>query len=96
MSKFVLSFRSSNGQAADPNEEAAWREWFASIGSSIVDPGNRVGEARPVGDCGTDTSISGYTLVTADDLDGAIALAKGCPGLSHGGGVEIGQIIDMT
>jgi hypothetical protein len=95
MSKFVLSFRSSNGQAADPSEEAAWGEWFASIGSSIVDPGNRVGETRPVGDCGTDTSISGYTLVTADDLDGAFALAKGCPGLRHGGGVEIGQIVDM-
>jgi hypothetical protein len=34
----------------------------------------------------------GYTLVTADDLDAAVALARGCPFLQHDGGVEVGEL----
>jgi hypothetical protein len=96
MSKYVLSFRSSKNRTPDSGEEAAWGAWFQSIGASIANPGNRVGESSPLGNSGNDTVLSGYTLVNAEDLEAAVALAKGCPGLQHGGGVEVGAIIDMA
>ena len=43
MSRFVLSFRSSTAQEADPSEEAAWGDWFASIGDSMVERSLPVG-----------------------------------------------------
>jgi hypothetical protein len=36
--------------------------------------------------------LGGYTLVTADDLEAAVALAKGHPLLRQGGGVEVGEL----
>lgn len=76
MARFVLSFRSVRNRTPDSAEEAAWGDWFQSIGANIVDPGNRVGDARALGNCGTDTALGGYTLVTADDLKAAVALAR--------------------
>jgi hypothetical protein len=96
MSKFVLTFRSPKNRTLDSAGEAAWGDWFQTIGASIADAGNRVGEASPIGNCGTDTALGGYMLVNADDLEAAVKLAKGCPGLRQGGGVEIGSIVDMT
>jgi len=34
--------------------------------------------------------------VTAEDIDGAAALAEGCPALRLGGGVEIGAVPEFT
>jgi hypothetical protein len=33
-------------------------------------------------------------VVDAADFDAAVEVAKGCPGLSHGGGVEVGEAIE--
>jgi hypothetical protein len=95
MPKFVLSFRAPKIRTLNQAEEAAWGEWFGKIGPDIADFGNRVGEASPVGDCGADTALGGYTLINAEDLEAAVAIAKGCPGLQQGGGVEVGTIIEM-
>jgi hypothetical protein len=39
--------------------------------------------------------ITGFTLVTADDLAAATELARGCPGLTHGVSVEVGELVEM-
>lgn len=95
MSKFVFSFRAPKSRTLTPSQEAAWGEWFGTIGARITDFGNRVGDTSPLGNCGTDTTLGGYTLIEAEDLEAAVALAKGCPGLQHGGGVEVGSVIEM-
>ncbi len=95
MSKFVLSFRAPKSRTLTAAQEAAWGEWFGQIRGRIADFGNRVGEASPLGNVGADTTLGGYTVIDADDLESAVALAKGCPGLQHGGGVEVGAIVDM-
>jgi hypothetical protein len=95
MSKFVLSFRVPKARALAAEEEAAWGEWFGKIGPSIADFGSRVGETSTLGEVGTESVLAGYSLVEADSLEAAVVLAKGCPGLQQGGGVEVGTIIDM-
>jgi hypothetical protein len=38
--------------------------------------------------------LTGYILLTADSLDSAAELAKGCPILQAGGKVEVGETFD--
>ncbi len=96
MSNYVLSFRSKSDQAPDPEQEAAWGRWFGEIGASIVDFGNRVGRATTLGETAPSTVLAGYMLIKADSYDAAVALAQGCPGLAHGGAVEVGETVPMN
>lgn len=73
--------------------------WFEQMGAAVVDGGAPVGTSKTVSgtgvaDDGGANPLSGYTIVSADDMDGAIALAKGCPILSHGS-VEVAPIMQM-
>jgi hypothetical protein len=98
MSKYVFVFRNDPNRAATAGEEEAWTKWFGELGGAVTDFGNRVSRARMVGAsvAGTDAdALSGYVVVTADSLDSAVALAKGCPGLQAGGRVEVGEILEM-
>lgn len=95
MANYVLSFRTQPERTVGPDEEAEWGQWFQQIGPSIVDFGQRVGRVSALGAGGADgDTLGGYIVVTASDLEEAVALAKGCPGLRHGGGVEVGEAID--
>jgi hypothetical protein len=90
---FVLTYRNLIGYAPSPESTAAWMAWFDSMREQLVDRGKPVTDRSCLGDCTTDrTQLGGYTLISADDLDGALAIAKGCPHLDRGGGVEIGQL----
>lgn len=94
MSNYVMTFRGARDRVPTPEAEAEWSAWFAQIGPSIVDFGNRVARATSVGSQTSQTVLSGYMVITADDLESAVTVANGCPGLHHGGGVEVGEIID--
>ena len=95
MGKYVFSFRGQSDRMPTADDEAAWGRWFEQIGSSIADFGNRVGQAQVVGAGPSADTLTGYVLVNADSLEAAAALAEGCPGIRHGGGVEVGAIVEM-
>lgn len=92
MSSYVVTFRSPKGRVPSAEEEAAWMSWLGTIGSSIRDFGHRVGSARLLGVRADDADVlSGYVVIDAVSLDAAADLVAGCPGLGHGGSVEIGE-----
>ena len=62
-----------------PANVEALTAWFAGMGANRVDPGHGVTEAGSLGNIGEGTRIGGYLFVTADDLQTARAVAKGCP-----------------
>ena len=94
MAHYVLTFRGQPGRTPTSEEEARWPAWFGQIGASITDMGNRVGRARSVGYHGErDDALAGYVVVTAADLDAAVAIAHGCPVLQQGGSLEVGEIV---
>jgi hypothetical protein len=75
---------------------AAWTAWFESMGPDLVDIGKPGGESTVVGDCGGDVRpLGGYSLIRADDLAAATSVAKGCPFVGLGGGVELGLLVDL-
>jgi hypothetical protein len=79
----------------------AWTSWFGSLGDAVVDGGNPTGASKTVGAGGATTDggganpVSGYSLISADSLDAAATLAKGCPILDAGGTVEVAEAIEM-
>lgn len=99
MPKFVFTYRSakSDDASARPEDLAAWQAFLNDvIGPNVVDPGFPVLEPSTVlGAAGESTRLGGYSIVTADDLDTALSMAKHCPTLSRGGGVEVGVLADL-
>jgi hypothetical protein len=96
MSNYVLSFRGRSDRTPSADEESAWGQWFQEISSTIVDFGHRVGRVSALGNSTREDVLAGYVVINADDLDAAVAVAKGCPGLQSGGLVEVGETVDMA
>ena len=86
---------------AGEKEMAAWGAWFESIGAAIKQPGNPVGMSKTVtsggvADDGGANPVSGYSVVSADSIDAACDMAKGCPMVTDGSGsVEVAEVIEM-
>lgn len=100
MPNYIIGYH-GGGQPSDPAEGEkvmkAWMSWFEKIGPSVVDGGNPVGASKTiaangsVSDGGGANPLTGYSVLKADNLDAAVALAKGCPILASGGSVEVGE-----
>ncbi len=101
MPNFIFAYH--GGNVPETPEEgakvmAAWEKWFGDLGQAVVDPGNPVGlsktvTAAKVTDDGGANPLSGYSIVTADTIESAVNMAKGCPMVADGSGsVEVAEI----
>src|SRR4051794_36906052 len=101
MSKFVFVYHApmTPADAAPPSPEemeqvmGAWMGWAGKVGDGMVDFGTPLaGGARVTAD-GTvspsERQVVGYTILEADSMDAALALAKEHPHLQMPGGCEI-------
>ena len=71
---------------------AQWNDWGTKVGDGLVDFGTPLANGTRVTPGGTSPSsrdVVGYTLIEADNLDAAVALAKVHPHLNMPGGCEI-------
>jgi YCII-related domain len=97
MTTFLFSYRMPKGFVPGKTDSvAAWAAWFEELGNSVNERGNPVFESASLGNCGANTQLGGYSLITAEDLDTALSLAKGCPALAEGAGVEVGVITEVN
>jgi hypothetical protein len=93
MPDFVLTYRTPKDYARTTETSAAWYSWFEGMGDQLVELGRPVIERVALGESNPQrTELGGYSIVSAQDLEAAVAMAKGCPGLNVGGGVEVGQL----
>jgi hypothetical protein len=79
-----------------PEVTHAWRAWFEEMSTQLVDAGKPISESTALGHCGPDTRPGGYSIVSADSLEDALTLAKGCPSLADGAGVEVGELAPFS
>jgi hypothetical protein len=104
MPNYLLAYH--GGGMPETEEEgarvmAAWGDWMGRVGAAMVDGGNPVGQAATVGsdgsrsDGGGPNPVSGYSVISADTLDAAVAMVAGCPVLASGGSVEICETFDV-
>jgi hypothetical protein len=96
MPSYLYVYRSPHELQPDPEAASAWQSWFGEISENIVDFGNPVfGNRHALGHDGCETVISGYSVVSAADIETAARLAQGCPLLQRGGGVEIAELTPL-
>jgi len=77
-----------------------FRAWQEKFQENLVDMGGRLGAGRLVTESAADGPfvevkelVGGYMIVSAQSLDEAITVARGCPGLVRpGSGVEVIEI----
>jgi hypothetical protein len=93
MPKFVFTYRHPAGYTPSSESAPAWMAWFEGMGDHLVDLGQPAVARTALGNCESGrTELGGYSIVQADDLEAAAAIAKGCPHLERGGGVEVGEL----
>ena len=98
MANFVLIFHGGSmpeGEAEGAAVMAAWTAWFTKLGSAVVDQGNPISNHRTIAPDGSvsepASDVSGYSIISADSLEEAVALAKGCPVLVGGASLEVAE-----
>jgi hypothetical protein len=97
MSEYVFSFRVPSDYAPHAGTPAEWQAWFGGLGSALMDVGNAVTGYASLGEVGgSDSRMVGYSVVSAEDMESALALAKDCPALRVGGGVEVGPVMEVV
>ena len=99
MTDYLLLY--SGGSMPETEEEQktvmdAWNTWMGQIGSALKDGGNPFTPASKtisadgsVGDGDGGGSASGYSILSADSLDAATEMAKGCPVLQGGAKITV-------
>ncbi|MGB2016816.1 MAG: hypothetical protein ACPHWV_05635 [Candidatus Puniceispirillum sp.] len=104
MPKFLFAYH--GGKMPETEAEIAavmqrWRDWMDGLGDALLDPGNPVGMSKIVSidgiaDDGGANPVSGYSLVMADDMNAALAMAAGCPMVTQGhGSIEVAETHNM-
>jgi hypothetical protein len=105
MTKFVLLY--TGGGMPESEEEnaavmAAWGAWYGELGEAVVDGGNPFGAAKSIGGNGkvndggvSSPAITGYTIISADSLDAAMAKVQKHPHLNYGGQVSVYETFEM-
>lgn len=100
MSTFVFVYHAptppADAEPPSPEQMEAvmgeWSAWAGTVGDGMVDVGAPLASGVRVTAEGTSPStreVSGYSIIEADDVDAALALAKDHPHLRMPGGCEI-------
>ena len=101
MKNFVVIYHApasfmEQAQNATPEEMQkgmkAWMEWAAKCGDALVDFGAPLAGGQKLSTSGSspsDKDVAGYSILQAEDMDGAKALLQGHPHLEWTAGCEI-------
>ena len=106
MGKYLFAYHGGAAPDTESPDEVQrimglWNAWYGELGDAIVDGGAPIMVARTVQADGSVTDggganpLTGYTIVTAESLDAAAAMASGCPIRESGGSIEVAELIDM-
>jgi len=98
MANYLLLY-SGGGMAASEAEQKAimaeWGQWFGSLGDALVDGGSPFQGAKSISTGGhvsegpVGSMASGYSVVKADSLEAALAIAQRCPVLKSGAQISV-------
>lgn len=103
MPRYLITYLGGNPpSAADGGQQhfAKYMEWLASLGDAAVSPANPIKDTRTVNpdgsiDDGGSSAMSGYTVIAAESMDAALALARACPFLEIDGRLEVSELVEM-
>ncbi|HUS95341.1 MAG TPA: YciI family protein [Hyphomicrobiaceae bacterium] len=104
MPNFMFAYH-GGGKPESPEAGAAlmakWNAWLDGLGDAAIDPGNPVGQSYTVSASGVTNDgganpLMGFSIIKADTLEAALAIAKTCPHLEMSTGtIEVAEMIEM-
>lgn len=99
MLKYMLVYTGGSmpqGEAEQKRVLKDWDRWYKRVGKSVVDQGNpftpmakNISSDGRISDGSSDCKASGYSLIQANSLDDAVAIAKDCPVLKDGAKITV-------
>ena len=100
MTKYLFIYHApmTPAEAAPPTPEqmeavmGQWNAWAGKVGDRMVDFGTPLAggvQVTPEGTSPSTREVAGYTLIEADSMDDALALAQDHPHLNMPGGCTI-------
>ena len=102
MPDYILAYH--GGREPDSPEEGAkqferWKAWLADLGDAVVNPGTPLGKSKLVSADGVSddagpNALTGFSIVTADNMDAALEMAKACPFVDIGT-LEVAEVKQM-
>jgi hypothetical protein len=104
MADYLLLYKGGSMPETEAEQAAvmkAWEGWFGQLGAAVKDPGNPFsGKSKSVSSDGSAgdgpaSEASGYSVITADSLDAATEMAKGCPVLQGGAQVTVFETFEV-
>jgi hypothetical protein len=95
MPSYVFTYRQPKDRPLNMEAADEWFKWFDEIGEHITVPGSAVSTARQIGNVDGSQRVSGFTVISARDLDHAVELAQGCPAIGQGFGLEVGELLEV-
>jgi hypothetical protein len=101
MANYLLVYHGGSIPASEAEQAQvmqAWTNWFGQLGPALVDGGNPASQTRVIASDGSvgpagSNPPSGYSVIKADAIDAAVALAKGCPILGSGS-IEVVETVE--
>jgi len=103
MAKFIISYL--GGEHPDSSEAVdvhmtQYKAWLQQFGSRLISPSNPFKKTHTISSDGnvlrgSETGMSGFTIIEADDINQAIIDAQACPFLAIDGTLEVSQLIDI-
>ena len=101
MPNFALIFRGGMPKSQQEGEKMMndWNAWVADLGAAMVDKGAGLGKSRfltaPGREGQIDGAVSGYTVISAPDIDAALVIASRNPIFDLGGTIEVAEAMVM-
>ena len=103
MAQYAIVYLGGNPPASPEEGKqhmAKYMEWLAALGDAAVSPANPFQGTNTVKPdrsvtAGSSVSMSGYTIIEADSMDAALAIAQACPFLEVGGTLEVSKLGQM-
>jgi hypothetical protein len=71
-----------------------WMAYFGRMGPKIVDGGAPLGDRKAVAGAPA-SGASGYSIISADSLEEAVAMTENHPHLASGGAIEVIQTVPI-
>ena len=102
MANFIIAYIGGK-QPSTPEEgqqqRVKWDEWLTNLGDAVTNPGvplmsSKMVTSKGVQDVNPDTQLTGYTIVEASDLAGALKMAANCPFLEIGD-LQVSEMMQM-
>lgn len=103
MTQFVFVYLGGN-QPSSPEEAhkhfSKYMEWLSSLGDSVIIPTIPLKDTNTVSPDGTvreggSSAMSGFSIIQAESIKAALAIAQTCPFLEIGGSLEVSEMLEI-